>query len=999
MHIIFIVLAIISLRYSSGLEADDTSYLPSGSVLSGGEYVGNDLLTSPNQARPVNSSLQKAQKLNPFNWAVTSFQENNTALAVCFRQEIRARKYLLKYLISIEILNNTKHRESKICSRNQETKPKTLLVLNSQDPSQNQSNRYLIRVSGLNTTLRAVHILKYSAHAVCFRNETMIESIERKEEGKNEMKVTGRSIHLPIRLNTVLPVDLYIYRGMCKNEDLKIYLRGFQQKYYQRKGTNLDLPKPTIKREDRCKLSELVLKEERLTNNLWADQWKHSALAVCFLFYGKEEVVTPQDTKLMMHYNTNQGDELYSCLRELVLYLVKEMQLYHPKLNRSQRRKKLKSKTYKKLVYRERIRRSKSFLFKLLLRNLQICLTIATAYWIFQSLIKIVKLKISMAPMKLKRLILVIIISGLSRVDEMMEEESAEIERVEERNQKRFEVFVRDFEGRTTVVEVKEDDTGKEVIERFLSKKPTLQNTCLRMNNGPKPIKLHMCLRDQGVSKGDTLEIQLEMPGGMKARTLKEIIAEKKLVDEQNARLEKEIQEAEQREEETKRKEQEERAKSEEQAKQKAEAREANKNKPVTFGDLDKLLDEVREESEKKVPKGDMASIILAFETKRVQQDTQLKNAVEYLKNLVELQDKKIAQQEETIQLLWNDMKEMRALLGEKEIRKPEEKVKSIQPMTTLNISKYNKELDWREWQKDFEFEAMIGQWTEAQKLSNLMYYLSDDIRKICKEMTKEQIQSYDLVIAILMNNYGSVKKRTRLEYEREFLNLTMSSNTPVTNFMQSIKNMAMLAEIENDARVVERFTEGLRPKEVLSATRRACKERGCTTSEEVLKVALEEQKKYLEEKQLLDSDNKNGGQINNNSPKTNCKSCDVKLDRGEILFCKNCKDVHNKKKGLKVRPETRTDTRTDMRTTEEREKEAEILKKKPSLGLKHEELRDQERCFFCTEKLSEHSTRSCRDKYPDLRPYLVREKLRKGIEVPESKNEGDSRTQRASGS
>jgi len=45
--------------------------------------------------------------------------------------------------------------------------------------------------------------------------------------------------------------------------------------------------------------------------------------------------------------------------------------------------------------------------------------------------------------------------------------------------------------------------------------------------------------------------------------------------------------------------------------------------------------------------------------------------------------------------------------------------------MTKLNISKYNKELDWKEWQKDFEFESMIGQWTEAQKLSNLMYYLS----------------------------------------------------------------------------------------------------------------------------------------------------------------------------------------------------------------------------------------------------------------------------------
>jgi len=189
------------------------------------------------------------------------------------------------------------------------------------------------------------------------------------------------------------------------------------------------------------------------------------------------------------------------------------------------------------------------------------------------------------------------------------------------------------------------------------------------------------------------------------------------------------------------------------------------------------------------------------------------------------------------------------------------------------------------------------------------------------------------------------VKKRTRLEYEREFLNLTMNSNTPVTNIMQSIKNMAKLAEIENDARVVERFTEGLRPKEVLSSTRRACKEKGCTTSEEVLKVALEEQQKYLEEKQLLDFDNKNGGQTNNNSPKTNCKSCDVKLDKGEILYCKNCKDAHNKKKGLKVRLDTRTDTKNDTRTTEEREKEAEILKKKPSLGLKHEELRESTRC------------------------------------------------------
>jgi hypothetical protein len=66
---------------------------------------------------------------------------------------------------------------------------------------------------------------------------------------------------------------------------------------------------------------------------------------------------------------------------------------------------------------------------------------------------------------------------------------------------------------------------------------------------------------------------------------------------------------------------------------------------------------------------------------------------------------------------------------------------------------------------------------------------------------------------------------------------------------------------------------------------------------------------------------------------------------------------------------------------------------------LKHEELRAQDRCFYCAEKLADHSTRSCRDKYPDQRPYQVREKLKKGIEVPEAKNETSQGPQRASGS
>jgi len=593
----------------------------------------------------------------------------------------------------------------------------------------------------------------------------------------------------------------------------------------------------------------------------------------------------------------------------------------------------------------------------------------------------------------------------------MIEEESEKPERVEE-NRERFEIFVRDLEGRTTVIEIREDETGEELIKQLKAKKPTLENTCLRLNNGPKPVRIQTSLRDQGVKKGDTLEIQLELSGGMKAvRTRSDIVAAKKILDEQNASLEKELQEAEQIEEERRLREEEkrverqraekaekereenemkekERAQREERAREKAEASKANKNKGVTFGDLEELIDDLREEINEKVPKEAM-STFKDMESNASQQ-AQLKELVMYLENTVARQEKKIAQQEETIQQLWSDMKELRVFLGEKEMRKPEEKVKSIQPMTKLNIAKYSKDQDWKDWQKDFEFEAMIGKWTEAQKLSNLMFYLSDDIRNNCKEMTKEQIQSYDQVIALLMNNYGNVKKRTRLEYEREFLNLTMSPSTPVTNFMQSLKNMAKLAEIENDARVVERFTEGLRPKEVLSATRRVCKEKKYTTSEEVLKAALEEQQKYLEEKQLLDFDT-------NNSPKTSCKSCKGELENGEILFCKSCKEAYQKKGGKRERTDTRA--RLDTRKPEEKEREAEILKKKPTLGLKHEELREQERCFYCTEKFSEHSARSCRDKYPDMRPYQVREKLKRGETIPDSKNEGGSRTSKASGS
>ena len=600
MYIIFIVLAIISLRTSSGLDAEDTSYLLSGSVLIGGEYVGNDLLNSTCQARPVNSSLQKEQKLNPFNWAVTSFQENNTALAVCFRQkEFRARN-LLKYQISIEIINNTKQRDSKISMRAQ-GKSKTLLNQIDKDPGQNQSRRYLIRVSGLNTTLRAVHILEYSAHAVCFRNE--IESIERKEERKNdEMKdreIYLRGLHQScwqntpnslldqkeskstqsrrylIRvsgLNTTLRavhILEYSAHAVCfrdmiviervereekrKNEvkkKLEIYLRGLKQNY-QRKGTNVDLPERTMKREDGSNLSKLVLKEERLTNNLWADKWKHSALAVCFLFYGKEKVENPQVMKLIIDYNTNHRDELYAFVTELVLYLVKEMQRYHPKLNRSQRRRRIKSKSYKKLVYRERVKRSKSTMSRLRIRIFRLYLTIMVLYLMIRSLTRIVKLKISIAAMRLTRSVLMIIVSCLSKEREMIEEESSEPEKVEEENRERFEIFVRDLEGRTTVIEVRKDETGEELIKQLIAKKPTLENTCLRLNNGPKPLRILTSLRDQGVMKGDTLEIQLELSGGMKpVRTRSDIIAAKKLLEEQNASLEKEMQEAEHIEEE-----------------------------------------------------------------------------------------------------------------------------------------------------------------------------------------------------------------------------------------------------------------------------------------------------------------------------------------------------------------------------------------------------------------------------------------------------------------
>jgi hypothetical protein len=293
---------------------------------------------------------------------------------------------------------------------------------------------------------------------------------------------------------------------------------------------------------------------------------------------------------------------------------------------------------------------------------------------------------------------------------------------------------------------------------------------------------------------------------------------------------------------------------------------------------------------------------------------------------------------------------------------------KSIKPMTELNIIKYNKTIDYKEWIKDFEFEALLGAWSEQQKIANVMHYLSVDIRKVFKD-SPDDASSYERIKETLATNYGNIRKKTRLQYEREFLELKMTEKTPVKNFMIEIKQKANLAEIVDETRICERFLEALRPVEVLTNTRRACQQKAKDLRRdliiaEVLEVAVDEQKRYLEEKQLVEGDG--------NAKSAKCVSCDGDLKASDRKYCYPCREEHRK---VEKKQDKATDGGSNMWLW------------------RNDELRKAGRCFYCTKRMEDHQSKDfkeCSAKYPNYSSAEVRKLLNEGKVVPpREKREG----------
>jgi hypothetical protein len=1038
---IFYFIVLVGFAYNSNSDADavkGTITLLSDSFLSGGQWTGNDLpLLLTGQAKQVNPEIN-ATRLKTLIWAVTSLLENNTALAVCDREkkeeleEKGERRNLSPEIISKIISFQTKQRGT-------EEIPYLLEIADTQHSNRSHlGESTTTKISGGYETLRADHILEYSAHAVCFRN--MSHMTERNEREKEEVKleIYRRELwrrlysgpetlmaeliqYAEITIHACYPKRLsdgydtlradhileYSAHAVCFRErengdrvmnvgmnegrkKLKIYQRDMETNPFHEPLTLMERP---ILELDGWNLLILANSEIRLRNNLRADQWKHSALAVCFLFIGKGIVVNPQSKRLSLETNiivtNHRGYNVFDTLiSEIVLYLSKETPWFHQSQTRAQRRRKIHSKIYQRLVYqgRKKFVDSKNFRVLLILHHLS--LYVEPRYLLTTKICCLAKLILS---------------TDLIRVEIFLAKLVLQLIETKEEKEIRltYQIFVRNVDGRTMTLDVRADETIQSLLERIREKDTSLPSH-LRLNNGPKPIQAHFTLQDLQIQQGATLEINLSHPGGVKTRA--EIAAEQKILQERNEQLQKELEESERLEAIEKEKAEREKAEKEKANREKLERerelqrirdtrREEARARTVSAADLEDAIEEMNDRLNDKPSRREVEALIQEpvanLESKFVSYFKDLEILVESLQDRVKRKEKIAENQEEVIQDLYAEIKELKKALRDKEGVKPDEKSKSIQPMTKLNIATYAKDKDWAEWKRDFEFEALVGTWSEPQKLSNLMYYLSEDIRKNCKQMTKEQIQNYDEVIKLLEANYGNVKKKSRLEYERDFLDLAMLPTTPVSNFMLTIQETAKLAEIIDDTRIVERFTEGLRPKEVLSATRRVVKEKGYKTSDEVLAVALEEQKKYLEEKQLLGQEERSR---DTTSKIRKCKTCETKLEKTDFLFCKSCKEAHQKEKGDKQK-------KNDSKKPTDKEREAEVLKNKPHLALKHEELRAQDRCFYCAEKLADHSTRSCRDKYPDQRPYQVREKLKKGIDVPEAKNETSQATPRASGS
>ncbi len=302
-------------------------------------------------------------------------------------------------------------------------------------------------------------------------------------------------------------------------------------------------------------------------------------------------------------------------------------------------------------------------------------------------------------------------------------------------------------------------------------------------------------------------------------------------------------------------------------------------------------------------------------------------------------------------------------------------KDKSIKPATCKGLNKYDGQQDWDEWIKSFNLFAMSGKWSEDLKISTFVDYLSNDIRLVLSNLVPEDFEDFNKLSHAVYDLFDKKRKST-VDYMSQLLNSTMKTTNSinVAQWYTKIVNLANLARVkdyQNNYQVKVVLIEGVRParlyekvidvfdiddKDLLDGL----------TLDQIYKTILQKEKLYEKVKKVESENAKNPNPNPNPNPKnTNTPNPNPNPNKkGETPTTKKEYFVDSKKDPLPDKP---------------------IDKK--LLALSCDELKEQNRCFFCTKKLGDHLPSTCRNAYKGMKADDVRQTFLDG-KTPTIKND-----------
>jgi hypothetical protein len=285
------------------------------------------------------------------------------------------------------------------------------------------------------------------------------------------------------------------------------------------------------------------------------------------------------------------------------------------------------------------------------------------------------------------------------------------------------------------------------------------------------------------------------------------------------------------------------------------------------------------------------------------------------------------------------------------------ENEKEIKPAKCDDLPKYDGLQEWEDWIEEFNLQANLGHWTEEKKIITFIGYLSKDIRLVVRKFPKDELNNFDTLSEKVRRLFDR-KKKNPTDYLKELLNSNMKNTKckNVAHWYTHVINLATLAklpDLQNNNQVKVALIKGIRPAQLFKDVTSEFKINNEKfmkkfTVDEIYSHILE-----LEDDYLLTQEVYNEGKDNynsNNKDKSKDKPKDKKIDNNDIDR-KNKNNNSNKSK-------------TDKPFKDDPKPDKDTIKKLMPLTI--DELREQNRCFFCAKEIGKrkHYVNTCKRAY-----------------------------------